>query len=158
VRWRKGGLNEDQMVMDVQMRPYTEYQVVQSSYRTGGQPLRDTGDLYRSLGAGASATPSQIKLAMQGNKYGLYHDRGFTTVGPIHYVPLTRKGARGHATGANPNAEGLVRGKDYMTIGSKKKPKGVTVPARPFILPLREDVLDLGRSIYLGLRSILRRT
>jgi phage gpG-like protein len=158
VRRHKGGLDPDQMVMDVQMRPYTEYQIVQTSYRAGGQPLRDTGDLYRSLGAGASATASQIKLTMQGNRYGLYHDRGFTTKGPIHFIPLTKKGRRGHATGADPSSEGLVRGKDYLTIGSKKKPKGVTVPARPFILPLKADVLDLGRSIYLGLRSILKRT
>lgn len=161
VRRHKGGLDPDQRVMDVQLRPYTEYQIVQTSYRAGGQPLRDTagsGGLYGSLDASASASSSQIKLKMHGNKYGLYHDRGFTTKGPVHFIPLTKKGRRGHAIGANPSTEGLVRGKDYMTIGSKKKPKGVTVPARPFILPLKEDVLDLGRSIYLGLRSILRRS
>lgn len=137
-------------------RARTEYQVLQPSYRTGGQPLRDTTKLMTSLGANASASANQIGLVMQGAKYGIYQDRGFTTKGPIHYIPLTLKGNRQHARRANPETEGLVRGKDYMLLGSKKKPKRITVPARPFLMPTRTDMKDFGRSLYLGLRSVLK--
>ena len=34
--------------------------------------------------------------------------------------------------------------------------KGVTVPARPFILPTRDDLRTLGVSIYLGLKILLK--
>jgi phage gpG-like protein len=134
----------------------TEYRISQTSYRAGGQPLRDTGSLYRSLASDAARGGQNIVLTMRGNRYGLFHDRGFKTKGPIHFIPLTKRGRRGHGTGNDPEAEGLVRGKDYLLIGSKKRPKGVTVPSRPFILPTRQDLRDLGKSIAFGLRQILK--
>lgn len=155
-KWVKGALADEDMVLVEETKMHVESQVEQVSYRFGGQPLRDTGDLYRSLGATASSGANSIKLTMQGNGYGRLHDRGFKTNGPVHFIPLTKKGRRGHAVGASPDAEGLIRGKDYVLRGSKKNPKGVTVPARPFILPLPDDLRDLGRSIYRGLRAVLK--
>lgn len=130
----------------------TMYQVEQVGYRHGGQPLRDTGKLAGSLSASGTAQGNSIRIAMSGRRYGLYQDRGFRTKGP-NYIPLTRKGARQHGTGNNPNNEGLTRGKDYMM-----RWRGVTVPARPFILPTRADMIVLGRSIYLGLKNLLKGT
>jgi phage gpG-like protein len=140
---------------DGKTRTRTVYLIEQTSYRAGGQPLVDTGKLIGSLGASASSTGNSIKLTMHGRKYGLYQDRGFTTKGP-NYIPLTMKGRRQHATGRNPNEEGLTRGRDYIVTGSRRKPKGVTVPARPFILPTRDDLRRLGKDIHLGLRAILK--
>lgn len=128
----------------------TFYRVEHVSYRAGGQPLRDTGKLAGSLSATGQFTGGKIVLTMRGRKYGLYQDRGFRTKGP-NYIPISLKGRRGHGTGNNPNAEGLKRGKDFIM-----RWKGVTVPARPFILPTRDDMRTLGKSIYLGLRSILK--
>jgi len=130
----------------------TQYLIQNTSYRDGGQPLRDTGSLARSLGASATNSGSKIKLAMHGNRYGLYQDRGFKTNGP-NYIPLTKKGKRGHGTGQNPNKEGLTRGKDFAMAW-----KGVTVPARPFILPTKADMISFGNSIYLGLKAVLKGT
>jgi phage gpG-like protein len=140
------------IVLNDRGRPRTirEFQVRSESYRNGGQPLRNTGNLARSLAATGRFTRNQIVLTMRGMKYGLYQDRGFQTKGP-NYIPLTRKGVRGHATGANPNTEGLSRGRDYMMAW-----RGVKVPARPFILPTKKDMITLGRSIFLGLRAVLK--
>lgn len=124
--------------------------VLVPGYRNGGQPLRDTGKLYGSLNARARASGTSINITMKGRKYGLYQDRGFTTKGP-NYIPLTKRGKRGHGTGRNPSAEGLSRGKDYFMAR-----KGVTVPARPFILPTRADLRTLGVTIYLGLKAVLK--
>lgn len=140
---------------DGKARTRTVYLIEQTSYRAGGQPLVDTGKLIGSLGATASSTGNKIQLTMHGRKYGLYQDRGFSTKGP-NYIPLTMKGRRQHATGRNPNEEGLTRGRDYIVTGSRNRPRGVTVPARPFILPTRDDLRRLGKDIYLGLRSILK--
>lgn len=126
------------------------YLVQQTSFRAGGQPLRDTGKLAGSLGARAESNGANIKLTMQGRKYGLYQDRGFKTRGP-NYIPLTMQGRRGHGTGNNPNKEGLEKGRDYMMAW-----RGVTVPARPFILPTRQDLRVFGKSIYLGLKAALK--
>jgi len=128
------------------------YLVERKGFRTGGQPLRDTGKLAASLGARAEANGTNIRLTMQGRKYGLYQDRGFTTKGP-NYIPLTMRGRRGHGTGNNPNREGLEYGNDYIMAWG-----GVTVPARPFILPTREDLRVFGTSIYLGLKAVLKGT
>ncbi len=133
------------------VRMKTIYGVTHTGYRYGGQPLRDTGALARSLSANCSGYGGlRLKIKLRGLKYGLYQDRGFSTKGP-NYIPLTRKGVRGHGTGQNPNAEGLKRGKDFTMAW-----RGVTVPSRPFLLPMREDLRTLGRSIYLGLRAVLR--
>lgn len=126
------------------------YRLEYEGYRTGGQPLRDTGKLAGSLSARGAYSGGKIRLTMSGRKYGLYQDRGFKTNGP-NYIPISMKGKRRHATGANPHSEGLKRGRDFVM-----RWKGVRVPARPFILPSREDMITLGRSIYLGLRAILK--
>jgi len=137
-------------MVDGKARRRTQYLVQTVGYRAGGQPLRDTGKLAGSLSATGSQVGGKIVLTMRGRRYGLYQDRGFKTKGP-NYIPLTLKGKRGHGTGQNPNREGLTRGKDFTMAW-----KGVTVPARPFILPTREDLKTLGVSIYLGLKSILK--
>jgi len=133
----------------------TFYRVETVNYRFGGQPLRDTGKLQRSLSALGSAEGNTIKIAMRGLRYGAYHDRGFKTRGR-NFIPLTKKGKRQHGTGNNPELEGLVRGRDYIVTGTRKIRRGVTVPSRPFIMPTRDDLRTLGTSIYLGLRSLLK--
>jgi hypothetical protein len=140
---------------DANGKTRTFYRVESVGYRFGGQPLRDTGKLQRSLSATGTASGNSVSLTMRGLKYGLYQDRGFKTVGP-NYIPLTMKGKRQHGTGNNPNSEGLTRGKDYILVGNKKRRTGVTVPARPFIMPTRSDLRMFGKSVYLGLRSVLR--
>lgn len=132
------------------VRKVKEYMVVATGYRNGGQPLRDTGRLAGSLHARGSVRGGKLVLTMRGLKYGIYHDRGFKTSGP-NYIPMSMKGKRGHGTGNNPHTEGLKHGKDYLMAW-----RGVTVPARPFILPTTEDLDTLGKSIYLGLKAVLK--
>jgi len=127
-----------------------EYLVSGASYREGGQPLRDTGNLLRSLGAKAAATgPGTLTVTLRGAKYGIYHERGFSTSGP-NFIPLTKKGKRTHATGANPASEGLQRGKDYTMAWG-----GVTVPKRPFLVPTQDEWVEIGKTIRLGLAMTL---
>jgi phage gpG-like protein len=129
----------------------TEYLVRGSSYRSGGQPLRDTGNLLRSLGARVRRIgPNRMEVILTGPQYGIFHELGFTTSGP-NYIPLTRKGARQHSTGNDPRKEGLVPGKDYMMAWG-----GVTVPARPFLVPTAKEWGDVGRTIRLGLAKVLK--
>lgn len=129
----------------------TEYLLTSESYRKGGQPLRDTGNLQRSLAAKASNTkPRRITVTMSGALYGIFHERGFETDGP-NFIPLTRKGKRSHATGRNPAGEGLVRGKDFTMAWD-----GVKVPARPFLVPTNKEWSDIGRTIRMGLAKLLK--
>jgi len=121
-------------------------------YRRGGHPLRNTGALARSLAANARISGAVIQIEMRGLHYGAYHDRGFKTKGP-NFIPLTRRAVSGHSTGANPRHEGLIEGGDYLMAW-----RGVTVPARPFILPTNDDLTVLGKSIYLGLKAVLKGT
>ena len=127
----------------------TEYLVEVPSYRNGEQPLRRTSHMWRNLNATSEAAQDGFRLTLRGPIYALFQDRGFKTSGP-NFIPLTKKGAR-HATGRNPADEKMKRGKDYFMAK-----KGVTVPARPFLLPTREDMRMVGRSLYLGLRSVLK--
>ncbi len=120
-------------------------------FRNGGHPLRDTSKMWESLNATAAAKQDGLRVTLRGLHYAAYHDRGFKTKGP-NYIPLTKKGKR-HATGADPIAEGMKRGQDFFMAR-----KGVTVPSRPFLLPTRDDMGIIGRSIFLGLRSVLKGT
>lgn len=140
-----------QVIKTRQVGKRTEYLVRVPSYRNGGHPLRDTGILYGSLGAQGAATSTGLRVTLRGPKYGLYQDRGFSTKG-VNYIPLTLAAKRGHGTGNNPGAEGFSLGKDYLLAR-----RGVRVPSRPFLLPTREEMIGVGKSIYLGLRSILKR-
>lgn len=144
------GKRTDIVVVNGKARRKTMYKVEFSSYRIGGHPLRDTGEMYRSLSAKGRYANNRITVTLNGLQHALYQDRGFQTKGP-NYLPITMAGRRGHSTGANPATEGLERGRDFVM-----RWKGVKVPARPFLLPLREDVRTLGRSIYLGLRAVLK--
>lgn len=130
-------------------RKRTEYLIETPSYRNGGQPLRNTGALTNSLNARGMVRGSGMRLVLRGNKYGLYQDMGFVTSGP-NYIPLTKRGAR-YDSSERASASGMISGKDYT--GSRK---GVTVPARPFLLPTSKDKHAIGISIKLGLQSILK--
>lgn len=130
----------------------TEWLVRVPSYRNGGHPLRDTGFLYGNLGASGRATGTGLRITLRGPKYGLYQDRGLQTR-RTNFIPLSLNAKRSHGTGNNPALEGLAPGKDYLLAR-----RGVKVPARPFLLPTREEMTGVGKSIYLGLRSILKRT
>ena len=129
----------------------TEYKMSGQSYRNGGQPLRDTGELMRSIQAKAEQTgPARLSVTMSGAIYGIYHEKGFSTDGP-NFIPLTRKGKKNHATGANPNTENLSRGKDYVMAWG-----GVDVPARPFLVPTSVEFSAIGKTIKIGLAKILK--
>lgn len=128
-----------------------EYYVKGVSYRAGGQPLRDTGRLLRSLtGKGTSSGANKVTVTLRGEQYGIYHEKGFKTSGP-NYIPLTKKGKRGHKTGSNPEGEGLIRGKDFTMAWN-----GVTVPKRPFLVPTNEEFAEIGRTIKIALALILK--
>jgi hypothetical protein len=128
----------------------TRHEVLVPSYRNGGQPLRNTGQMYRSLKAKGERTSTGFSVALTGLKHALYQDKGFKTSGP-NYIPLTRKGARNHATGANPATEGLKRGRDWL-----KAKSGVTVPSRPFLMPTNDEMRDIGVNISMTLKFILK--
>lgn len=143
---------------------------VQAGYRNGGQPLRDTGRLQRSIRAKVMVTEEGMQAVIVGEPYGKGHESGFQTKGP-NYIPLTQAGRRGdvarykaYLARAIRKAErledkqdyvprpfkGLVRGKDYFIAWN-----GVKVPARPYMQPTREDMRKIGKSIVLGLRAAL---
>lgn len=135
----------------VVMEKVTEYLISGESYRKGGQPLRDTGNLQRSITArAAKSAPTKLTVTLAGALYGIFHEKGFSTDGP-NFIPLTRKGKRSHATGRNPNTEGLVRGKDFTMAWG-----GVTVPKRPFLVPTNAEWSQIGRTIRLGLARVLK--
>ena len=149
----KGGFTRSRTVTYTtpsgKVKQRTEYMIETPGYRNGGQPLRDTGRLANSVNARGDRQSNGIRLVLRGLKYGLFQDMGFQTAGP-NYIPLTKKGAR-YDSGKKARAAGMVPGQDFT--GRKK---GVTVPARPFLLPTRNDRRDIGVSIKLGLESILK--
>lgn len=130
----------------------TEYLIRVDGYRNGGHPLRDTGAMYGLLNAVGAASSDKIRITLRGPRHALYQDRGFTTR-RTNFIPLTLAAKRGHGTGNDPRKEGFAEGRDYLLAR-----RGVTVPSRPFLLPTRDEMREIGKSIYLGLRSILKRT
>ncbi len=130
----------------------TEYRIRVDGYRNGGHPLRDTGQMYREMNAGGVATSAGMRITLRGPRHALYQDRGFSTK-RTNFIPLTLAAKRGHGTGNDPRAEGFAEGRDYLLAR-----RGVTVPSRPFLLPTRKEMTEIGKSIFLGLRSILKRT
>lgn len=128
----------------------TEYLISGESYRAGGKPLRDTGEMMRQMGAKASTSGKNIQVIMFGPLHAIFHEKGFETNGP-NFIPLTKKGKREHATGNNPAKEGLLNGKDYLMAW-----RGVTVPARPFMVPTNDEWVEIGKSIRMGLARILK--
>jgi phage gpG-like protein len=128
----------------------TEYLVTGESYRAGGKPLRDTGQMMREMNAKGQAGGNGVSIILYGPLHAIFHELGFETSGP-NYIPLTRKGKRSHATGNNPTKEGLVRGKDFVMAW-----QGVTVPKRPFMIPTNDEWGEIGKSIRLGLARILK--
>jgi phage gpG-like protein len=129
----------------------TEYKMSGQSYRNGGQPLRDTGNLLRSIGAKAEQTgPARLSIVMSGAIYGIYHEKGFSTDGP-NFIPLTRKGKKNHATGRNPYTEELSPGKDFVMAWG-----GVTVPARPFLVPTSKEFSEIAKTIKIGIALSLK--
>jgi hypothetical protein len=138
-------------VEQIRLVTKTEYKVRTSSYRNNGQPLRDTGKMYRGLNSKVSKkNDTTLSVTLRGPIYALFQDKGFKTSGP-NFIPLTRKAARGHGTGNNPNAEGLKRGKDFIMAW-----RGVTVPSRPFLLPTRKEMRMVGKTIYQSLKTVLK--
>lgn len=103
---------------------------IPGGFRKGGKPLLGLTGQTRALYHAVESTvtgDTVISRIASGSITALYHHFGFQTAGP-NYIPLTRKGARLHKTGANPEEEGLVRGVDFIMAF-----KGVTVPPRPQI-------------------------
>jgi phage gpG-like protein len=124
-------------------RVITEYKVRSVSYRAGEQPLRDTGRLMASLaGTAAVKDKGTVRVTLRGEAYGAYHEHGFRTSGP-NFIPLTLKGRRKEA--------GLQYGKDF-TVAKK----GVTVPARPFLVPTDDELREIAVTIKMSLAIILK--
>lgn len=122
---------------------------VQGSYRNGGQPLKDTGRLERSIRCKVVNTPEGMRAIVLGEPYGEPHERGFATKGP-NFIPLTQKAKRAYAAGVAFVPGKLKQGKDYIMAWN-----GVKVPARPYMQPTREDMRTIGKSIYHGLKAAL---
>lgn len=120
-------------------------------YRNGGQPLRDTGALVRSLRARASGGSGSSTITVSGLERGIFHDKGFSTKGP-NFIPLTRRAARSHASGSALVPGKLTKGWDFLIAEN-----GVTVPARPFIQPTKDDLQELAASVYLALKAQLEK-
>lgn len=97
----------------------------------------DTGELARSGHVEPSRKPGEILLGFN-KEYAAFQDSGYVSgdvrvVKPrrkkLLYIPLTRAG-EAHQYGANPEEEGLVRGKDYTLteeVRIKIKPYGSDV-------------------------------
>jgi len=132
-------------------RKVTESLVEVPSYRNGGQPLRNTGKLLGSLNAKSATKSGGFRITMRGEGYGIYQDMGFSTSGP-NFIPLTKAASR-KADSKAARAAGMTRGSDYL-----RARKGVRVPARPFIMPTRNDLRALGKNIYTGLSAVLKGT
>lgn len=119
------------------------------SPRFGGQPLRDTGSLLNSITAKGEPSGNRgIRINVIGRPYGQWHNEGFSTRGP-NYIPLTMKGKRGYSP-ENLRSGDLVRGVDYIIMRH-----GVTVHARPFIVPRSRDLYRIGETMFRGLASLL---
>ena len=125
--------------------------IVVQGRRNGRQPLRDTGALERSLDAVARPDgEAGLVVTVRGEPYGEWQNSGFTTSGP-NFIPISNKGRREHGTGQDPRAEGLRTPNDYIMAR-----RGVKVPARPFMAPTNEDLVIVGKTIFLGLQRILK--
>jgi hypothetical protein len=128
----------------------TEYLLESVSYREGGKPLLDTGQMLRDMGANSHTRGKDIQITIRGPLHAIFHESGFKTKGP-NFIPLTRNAKRKHATGNNPAKEGLLQGKDYIMAW-----RGVTVPKRPFMVPTNNEWVEIGKSIRMGLARILK--
>ena len=113
--------------------------------RNGGQPLRDTGYLMRSLTAKGFSANGRIVLMVGGPLYGAYQNYGFSTKGP-NFIPLTRGAKRRYSKGT-----AMMGGKRDFIIAWN----GVTVPARNFIETTRADMDEIGRTLFMGLKNLL---
>jgi phage gpG-like protein len=121
---------------------------VQAGYRNNGQPLRDTGNLMRSIRARIVATGGGMQISVRGAGYGKPHEKGFATKGPV-WIPLTKKGKRNIAQGSAYLKS--KHGRDYIVAKT-----GTVTPARPYLLPTPNDMKDFGRSMAAGLAIVLK--
>jgi len=94
-----------------------------TSYRKGGQQLRDTGKLFASLADAHDSEGDGVRIELTGLFYGAFMQEGFETDGP-NFIPLTKKASQKEA-GAKPEDVGLVPGIDYVMAW-----QGVEVPQR----------------------------
>lgn len=66
------------------------------SYRAGGQPLRNTGQLMNGLHGDSSETATGVSVRLvSAHLHAQYHQSGFSTSGP-NFIPLNRKAVRLH--------------------------------------------------------------
>ncbi len=100
-----------------------------TSYRRGGERLRDNGQLAKSFFKKSQTVEGKDLTCVVASSafYAVYHQNGFKTTGP-NFIPLTIKARRTHVKGNDPKLEGLEEGVDYIMAW-----KGVTVPESPMI-------------------------
>jgi phage gpG-like protein len=80
------------------------------SYRSGGQPLKDIGELYNGLSAEKEVGHDSIKLRLVSpHAYAKAHQEGFSTKGP-NFIPLTRKAVRNYSIFRR-----LMRARSFVT-------------------------------------------
>lgn len=108
-----------------------EREGVPDIFRRGGEPLRDTGELFASFDFSVQPMPKGGTMRIGSPlERAAFHQTGFTTTGP-NYIPLTQKARKGW----NPK---LIRGHDYIIMA-----KGVTVPARPMVRLTSQNRKDI---------------
>ena len=99
----------------------------------GSKPLFETGELHRSI--------KPTKEGFEMLEYGIYHNEGYT----VKNVPL---GYEKKSSGG-----GWQQSKPIFHPTKKISKK---VPARPFIYPLKEEILDPIKKIVMDMRKKLR--
>jgi phage gpG-like protein len=119
-----------------------------TSYRRGGEPLRDKGSLAASVSSRVTLTDKGATIGVGSPRpYARYHQDGFTTKGP-NFIPLTLR-AKNKAKGVKPEEVGLVPGVDYIMAWG-----GVTVPARPFVRFTAQDKAEILETLRIAGRRV----
>lgn len=100
-----------------------------TSYRKGGQRLRDNGALAASFFRGIKTILFGVGISRIYSTlfYAVYQQKGLQTKGP-NFIPLTLQARRLHSLGVDPKTEGLEEGVDYIMAW-----RGVKVPPSPMI-------------------------
>lgn len=115
------------------------------SYRKGGDPLTDNGNLINSITFTMQSKRNGVRILVGSPlPYARYQHYGFSTSGP-NYIPLTLQ-ARRKPKGADPKVFGLKPGVDYIMAW-----KGVTVPSRPILRFSKGNIQEIRETLAISL-------
>ncbi len=96
------------------------------SFRTGGQPLLDTGTLRNSLSGFSVETSQGVRSWLIGPLVAIYHQNGFSTDGP-NFIPLTLRAKRTYSLGGMKKVLELTFKPPKSGLASKGVKKATTV-------------------------------